>query len=159
MSAETVYTYLCNAFDAGCDPTLREIADACGLVERDVRRAVTALQKCGKLYGKSLVPSECVAAFARPAPPQPKRRTRNHKLCGKREHTILRDQVIVDFISTYIAANERPPTLNEMREAVGLRSNSTVKRHVDQLVAEGKLKREPRSHRGAWVPRDEPNSA
>ncbi|MBK8035275.1 MAG: hypothetical protein IPK17_38385 [Chloroflexi bacterium] len=152
MSAETVYTYLCAAFDAGRDPRLRQVADACGLVEGDVRRAVSALQKCGKLYGKSLIPSDCVVASARPKVRPPQGLPRKHKRCGKREHTIQRDQVIVDFISTYIAANERPPTLNEIREAVGLRSNSTVKRHIDQLVAAGKLRRESRSHRGAWVP-------
>lgn len=50
-------------------------------------------------------------------------------------------QAIYDAICNYYAKNGYPPAVREIAEMVGLKSSSTVKHHLDKLVAQGFLKR------------------
>ena len=49
-------------------------------------------------------------------------------------------------------AGGRPPTVREVMEAFGFRSPQTVREHLDALVQEGRLKKEPAVARGFRLP-------
>lgn len=46
---------------------------------------------------------------------------------------------ILECISSYLKEHGYPPTVREIRDAVGLSSTCTVKHHLDTLIKEGKL--------------------
>jgi repressor LexA len=60
---------------------------------------------------------------------------------GKTRERVLR------FVRERILAG-RPPTVREVQEAMGFRAVETARRHLENLVAEGKLQREPGKARG-----------
>jgi len=49
-------------------------------------------------------------------------------------------------------AGGRPPTVREVMEAFGFRSPQTAREHLDGLVEEGRLKKEPKVARGFRLP-------
>jgi len=49
-------------------------------------------------------------------------------------------------------AGGRPPTVREVMEAFGFRSPQTAREHLDGLVEDGRLKKEPRVARGFRLP-------
>lgn len=69
-------------------------------------------------------------------------RERVSKPLTKRQYEVLK------FVETYIASHGYPPILDEIREEFGLRSRSTVREHLQKLVARGKISRQPRKARG-----------
>ena len=44
---------------------------------------------------------------------------------------------VLSFISAFHEANGYSPTIREIRDAVGLKSNSAVQRHLDWLFIDG----------------------
>jgi len=54
---------------------------------------------------------------------------------------------VLRFVRERILAG-RPPTVREVQEAMGFRAVETARRHLENLVAEGKLRREPGKARG-----------
>ena len=44
-----------------------------------------------------------------------------------------------------------PPTLDDLRVQLGLRSKTAVKLHIDQLVEQGLVGREPMKARAVWL--------
>lgn len=54
---------------------------------------------------------------------------------------------VLRFVRERILAG-RPPTVREVQEAMGFRAVETARRHLENLVAEGKLLREPGKARG-----------
>ena len=46
---------------------------------------------------------------------------------------------ILDMIVSYIQEHQYPPTIQEIGDAVGLKSKSTVHSHLMKLIDEGKL--------------------
>jgi repressor LexA len=49
-------------------------------------------------------------------------------------------------------AGGRPPTVREVMEAFGFRSPQTAREHLDALIEDGRLKKEPRVARGFRLP-------
>jgi len=76
------------------------------------------------------------------------------------EESVLseRQQQVLEFIRTTVAARGYPPSVREIGEAVGLRSPSTVHSHLNALVAAGALKRDPSKPRAIMVVEDAPQS-
>ncbi|MEK5038747.1 LexA family protein [Sporosarcina sp. FSL K6-3457] len=48
-----------------------------------------------------------------------------------------RQQKIYDYIKSYIADNQYPPTIREITTGVGLKSPSTVHGHLDRMREKG----------------------
>lgn len=51
-------------------------------------------------------------------------------------------EAVYAFIKAYIAREQRPPTMREIRDGCGI-SLSSVLRHLDRLSAQGRIYREP----------------
>ena len=51
--------------------------------------------------------------------------------------------------------NGRPPTVREVQQAFGFRSVQTARQHLEQLIDEGRLLKEPGQARGFRLPSDE----
>lgn len=58
----------------------------------------------------------------------------------------LTDQIF-EFIRDYCRTNDIPPSYREIQDGVGIRSLSTVKRHVDKLLQAGALAGSPNKAR------------
>lgn len=50
---------------------------------------------------------------------------------------------VLSFISAFREANGYSPTIREIRDAVGLKSNSAVQRHLDWLFIDGLIEYVP----------------
>lgn len=50
-------------------------------------------------------------------------------------------QTVFDAVRIYIAQHNRAPTVREIGEITGLRSNNTIANHLDRLVSDGLLVR------------------
>ena len=50
---------------------------------------------------------------------------------------------ILSFISAFCEANGYSPTIKEIKEAVGLKSNSAIQRHLDLLFIDGLIEYVP----------------
>lgn len=55
---------------------------------------------------------------------------------------------ILTFIYTYWEEHGRPPTVRDIQRALQLSSTAVVKHHLDRLIQEGYLARDPRASRG-----------
>lgn len=55
--------------------------------------------------------------------------------------------LILDFIAAFTRQRGYPPTVDECREAAGLKSKSTVHAHLRTLQREGRLSQVPGSPR------------
>lgn len=62
---------------------------------------------------------------------------------------------IFDFVRKRIAEG-LPPTLREIQDHFGFRSIQTIREHLDKLVADGLLAREPNLSRGLRLPNSQP---
>jgi repressor LexA len=60
-----------------------------------------------------------------------------------------RQQQLFRFIQDYQALEGRPPTYSEMQAAVGISSKSLVRYHLDVLIRNGLLERDPAVARGS----------
>lgn len=59
-----------------------------------------------------------------------------------------RQQRILEFLREFVRANDRPPTVREIGEAVGIPSTSVVKYNLNRLAEEGLIEYNPRIARG-----------
>lgn len=50
---------------------------------------------------------------------------------------------VLSFISAFCEANGYSPTIKEIKEAVGLKSNSAIQRHLDWLFIDGLIEYVP----------------
>lgn len=55
---------------------------------------------------------------------------------------------VLRFVESFVKDNGYPPTLDEIRESVGLCSKSHAGYYVDALEEEGLIERKPRTPRG-----------
>lgn len=55
---------------------------------------------------------------------------------------------VLGFVESFVKDNGYPPTLDEIRESVGLCSKSHVGYYLNALEEEGLVKRQPRTPRG-----------
>jgi len=55
---------------------------------------------------------------------------------------------VLGFVERFVTDNGYPPTMDEIRESVGLCSKSHVGYYLDVLEEEGLVKRKPRTPRG-----------
>jgi repressor LexA len=55
---------------------------------------------------------------------------------------------VLGFVESFVEYNGYPPTLDEIRESVGLCSKSHVGYYLDALEEEGLVERKPRTPRG-----------
>jgi repressor LexA len=62
-----------------------------------------------------------------------------------------RQQQVLDYIKTTVAARGYPPSVREIGEAIGLSSPSTVHSHLSALVAAGAIKRDPTKPRAIMI--------
>jgi repressor LexA len=62
-----------------------------------------------------------------------------------------RQQQVLDYIRTTVAARGYPPSVREIGEAIGLSSPSTVHSHLSALVAAGAIKRDPTKPRAIMI--------
>lgn len=60
---------------------------------------------------------------------------------------------VLRFVRERILAG-RPPTVREVQQAMGFRAVETARRHLENLVLEGRLRREPGKARGYRLPHD-----
>jgi SOS regulatory protein LexA len=67
-----------------------------------------------------------------------------------------RQKETLDFITSYYEKNGYAPSLDEVKDHLGLSSVSTAHHHVKELEAGGFLHREHRAHRGVRLERTEP---
>lgn len=75
----------------------------------------------------------------------------------KRIPLTKRETELLVFIKGYSAANKNvAPSMNEMREAMGLKSKSSVYQWVLALELKGHIKRAPNSFRGISVVPEDP---
>ncbi len=58
-----------------------------------------------------------------------------------------RQSAIYEFIASFLREHRKPPTLQEIADAVGLASTNGVSKHLDALEAKGYIKREPHQAR------------
>lgn len=65
---------------------------------------------------------------------------------------VTRERVL-RFVRDRILAG-RPPTVREVQQAMGFRAVETARHHLENLVAEGRLHREPGKARGYRLPHD-----
>ena len=65
---------------------------------------------------------------------------------------IERRAAIVRFVKQFHARKRMSPSIEEIAEGVGLASKATVRYHVDRLVDEGKLIRDPGRYRSLRPP-------
>lgn len=70
-----------------------------------------------------------------------------------------RQQQVLDYIKETVAERGYPPAVREIGDAVGLSSPSTVHSHLNTLVREGYLKRDPSKPRAIMVVDQEPARA
>ena len=56
---------------------------------------------------------------------------------------IARRKQILAFIIQYMTDNGFAPSNREIGDGVGLKSTSSIKRHLDKLVMDGKIKTKP----------------
>ena len=54
---------------------------------------------------------------------------------------------VLSFVREMISRGSRPPTYQEIATALGVASRSTIKRHIDELVKDGRIKRRKYGHR------------
>ncbi len=59
-----------------------------------------------------------------------------------RKSAVDNKERVYQFIKRYLSANEESPLLTEIQQALGFRSTSSIARHVDELVAEGRIIKE-----------------
>lgn len=62
-----------------------------------------------------------------------------------------RQQQVLEYIRSAVAARGYPPSVREIGEAVGLNSPSTVHSHLNSLVQAGAIKRDPTKPRAIMV--------
>lgn len=62
-----------------------------------------------------------------------------------------RQQQVLEYIRTTVAARGYPPSVREIGEAVGLNSPSTVHSHLNSLVEAGAIKRDPTKPRALMI--------
>ena len=62
-----------------------------------------------------------------------------------------RQETILDYIKTQVAAKGYPPSVREIGQAVGLASSSTVHGHLSQLEKKGYIRRDPTKPRAIEV--------
>lgn len=60
---------------------------------------------------------------------------------------------ILRFVKAYHRKNQISPSIEEIAEGVGLLSKATVRHHLDLLVADGKLLRDPGKYRSLRLPK------
>lgn len=65
---------------------------------------------------------------------------------------IERRAAIMRFIKSYHRKNRISPSIEEIADGVGLSSKATVRHHLDILVTEGKLVRDPGKYRTLRLP-------
>ncbi len=56
------------------------------------------------------------------------------------EYLTKRQKELYNYLENYLAENEQPPSYDEIRRAMGLRSLSTVHKHLRQLSRKGHLR-------------------
>jgi len=61
-------------------------------------------------------------------------------------------QRIYAFVRRYLLAGHTPPSIREIQDAFGFRAPQTVKEHLDALVEQGLLERDPGRARGLRLP-------
>lgn len=66
---------------------------------------------------------------------------------GKANSLTKRQGEILDFVTRYLRENGYPPTIREIREAFGFRSNRGVIDHLRAIERKGFIRRNPRSSR------------
>ena len=60
-------------------------------------------------------------------------------------------QLILDFVTSFIASHHYAPTIREICEGTGIRSSSTVHLHLETLEDEGVVKRKGIKPRGLEI--------
>jgi SOS-response transcriptional repressor LexA len=55
------------------------------------------------------------------------------------EHGQMKRQEILDFIISYITLHGYPPSIREIGKGVGLKSTSTVHRHILKMLDDGMI--------------------
>lgn len=73
----------------------------------------------------------------------------DHPLRGKYRSPLI--AAILTYVTAYYRERAYPPTLREIAEHVGVRAVSSVHRHMETLVAQGKLRKEG-VHSRPYVP-------
>lgn len=63
-----------------------------------------------------------------------------------------RRDAIMRFVAAYRAEHDQGPSLEEIRQHIGLRSLGNVARHVAAMVEEGRLLKVPGKNRSLRVP-------
>ena len=67
-----------------------------------------------------------------------------------------RQREVLEFIKERVRRKGYPPSVREIREAVGLRSSSTVHGHLRRLESKGYIRRDPTKPRAIEIIDDEP---
>jgi SOS-response transcriptional repressor LexA len=65
-----------------------------------------------------------------------------------REALSPRQRVVLEFIGRFAASNGYPPTVREIREAIGVKSTNGVCDHLAALERKGYIRRDPLKSRG-----------
>jgi repressor LexA len=78
-------------------------------------------------------------------------------MSGDAQPMTARQAECLAFIESYIAKNERSPTIREIGQAMGIRSTNGVNDHLKRLVAKGLIAMDPLLSRSIRVVRS-PNA-
>lgn len=62
-----------------------------------------------------------------------------------------RRELVMAFIKSYVAEHGYPPNYREIAKGTGLRSNAGVAHHLEALIREGRIRREPMAARAITV--------
>ncbi len=75
------------------------------------------------------------------------------RLCSRHSHrtVTVKAQQVLDFVRTFTATNQYPPTVREIGRALHIGSTNTVAYHLNSLEAAGLIERTPEVARGIKV--------
>lgn len=63
----------------------------------------------------------------------------------------VKQQRVLDFVKSFTAANQYPPTVREIGDALGIASTNTVAQYLYRLELSGLIYREPGTARGLRI--------
>ncbi len=69
-------------------------------------------------------------------------------IADRRKRLSPRQRAVLDFIGRFVVSNDYPPTVQDIRAAIGIKSTNGVCYHLAALERKGYIRRDPLKSRG-----------